>query len=125
MTAADVEAPLAFYKQTRENGRDFDAGIRSGVARILSSPSFLYRIERDPAASRPGAAHTIMLDNFSLDDLRAGVAQIGGRALVEASGGITLETIKDVAATGVDIISVGALTHSVRALDLGLDIKVS
>ncbi len=42
--------------------------------------------------------------------------------LVEASGGITLETIKDVAATGVDVISVGALTHSVRALDLGLDI---
>ena len=51
-----------------------------------------------------------------------GVAQIAGRALVEASGGITLDTIKDVARTGVDVISVGALTHSVRALDLGLDI---
>jgi len=59
VTAADVEAPLAFYKQTRENGRDFDAGIRGGVARILSSPSFLYRIERDPAAVRPGAAHAV------------------------------------------------------------------
>jgi mono/diheme cytochrome c family protein len=59
VTAADVEAPLGFYKQTRENGRDFDAGIRAGVARILSSPSFLYRIERDPAAVRPGAAHAV------------------------------------------------------------------
>ena len=65
---------------------------------------------------------TIMLDNFSTDQLRAGVTQVAGRALVEASGGITLERIHEVAATGVDIISVGALTHSVRALDLGLDI---
>jgi len=59
VTAADIEAPLGFYKQTRENGRDFDAGIRAGVARILSSPSFLYRIERDPAGVRPGAAHAV------------------------------------------------------------------
>jgi nicotinate-nucleotide pyrophosphorylase (carboxylating) len=65
---------------------------------------------------------TILLDNFSPTQLRAAVAQIAGRALVEASGGITLEDIAEVAATGVDIISVGALTHSVRALDLGLDI---
>lgn len=64
---------------------------------------------------------TIMLDNFTTDQLRAGVAKIAGRALVEASGGITLERIREIAATGVDIISVGALTHSVRALDLGLD----
>ena len=67
---------------------------------------------------------TIMLDNFSLGDLRRGVEIIGDRALVEASGGITLDTIADVARTGVDVISVGALTHSVRALDLGLDISV-
>ena len=66
---------------------------------------------------------TIMLDNFTTDRLRAGVQKIAGRALVEASGGITLERIREIAATGVDIISVGALTHSVRALDLGLDIK--
>ena len=59
VTAADGEAPIGFYKQARENGGDFDAGIRSGVARILSSPSFLYRIEQDPAGVRPGAAHTI------------------------------------------------------------------
>ena len=67
---------------------------------------------------------TIMLDNFSLDDLRAGVAQVGGRAQVEASGGVSLETVRAIAETGVDIISVGALTHSARALDLGLDIRV-
>jgi uncharacterized protein DUF1592/uncharacterized protein DUF1588/uncharacterized protein DUF1587/uncharacterized protein DUF1585/uncharacterized protein DUF1595 len=59
VTAADGEAPISFYKQTRENGGDFDAGIRSGVARILSSPSFLYRIEGDPVGVRPGAAHAI------------------------------------------------------------------
>ena len=63
-----------------------------------------------------------MLDNFSTEQLRAGVAQVAGRALVEASGGITLERIAEIAATGVDVISVGALTHSVRALDLGLDV---
>ena len=67
---------------------------------------------------------TIMLDNFSPEALRQGVALVAGRAIVEASGGITLETIADVAATGVDVISVGALTHSVRALDLGLDMHV-
>lgn len=67
---------------------------------------------------------TVMLDNFSLDDLRTGVQRVAGRALVEASGGITLETVAEVAATGVDIVSVGALTHSVRALDLGLDVVV-
>jgi nicotinate-nucleotide pyrophosphorylase (carboxylating) len=69
-----------------------------------------------------GGVDTIMLDNFSPDDLRAGVRQVAGRALVEASGGVTLARIGEIAASGVDIISVGALTHSVRALDLGLDI---
>ncbi len=67
---------------------------------------------------------TIMLDNFSNEDLRAGVALVAGRAVVEASGGITLDTIAGVAATGVDVISVGALTHGVRSLDLGLDMDV-
>lgn len=67
---------------------------------------------------------TIMLDNFSLAELRAGVAQVAGRALVEASGNVSLATIRDIAGTGVDVISVGALTHSVRALDLGLDVVV-
>ena len=66
-----------------------------------------------------------MLDNFSLDDLRAGVAQVAGRAVVEASGGVSLETVRAIAETGVDVISVGALTHSARALDLGLDARIS
>ncbi len=83
------------------------------------------RLDQLDAVLEADVVGTIMLDNFSLDDLRAGVAHIGGRALVEASGGITLDTIADVAATGVDVISVGALTHSVRALDLGLDITVT
>lgn len=67
---------------------------------------------------------TIMLDNFSLADLRAGVAQVAGRATVEASGGVSLETVRAIAETGVDVISVGALTHSPRALDLGLDVRI-
>ena len=66
----------------------------------------------------------IMLDNFNLDALREGVALIGGRAIVEASGGVNLDTVAAIAATGVDVISVGALTHSARALDLGLDIEL-
>lgn len=73
----------------------------------------------------PRAVGTIMLDNFSLDDLRAGVARIAGRATVEASGGVNLDTVAAIAETGVDVISVGALTHSARALDLGLDVRLS
>ena len=65
---------------------------------------------------------TIMLDNFSLGDLREGVRLTDGRALVEASGGVSLRTVRGIAETGVDIISVGAITHSVRSLDLGLDV---
>lgn len=66
---------------------------------------------------------TILLDNFSLPELRQGVELIGGRALIEASGNVRLDTVAEIAQTGVDIISAGALTHSVRALDLGLDIS--
>lgn len=66
----------------------------------------------------------IMLDNFNLEDLRRGVELINGRCIVEASGGVNLETVGDIAKTGVDVISVGALTHSARALDLGLDISL-
>lgn len=68
---------------------------------------------------------TIMLDNFTPAQLRDGVAFTAGRAIVEASGGVSLATVRAIAETGVDIISVGALTHSVRALDLGLDVSVA
>ncbi|WP_106814341.1 carboxylating nicotinate-nucleotide diphosphorylase [Microbacterium timonense] len=67
---------------------------------------------------------TIMLDNFTLEQLREGVAQVAGRATVEASGGVSLDTVRAIAETGVDVISVGALTHSARALDLGLDVRI-
>ena len=69
-------------------------------------------------AARPTG---VLLDNFSLADLRAAVSLIAGRATSEASGGVTLERVAEIAATGVDIISVGQLTHGARALDLGLD----
>lgn len=67
---------------------------------------------------------TIMLDNFSLPDLRAGVRQVAGRAIVDASGGVNLDSVSAIAEAGVDVISVGALTHSARALDLGLDVQI-
>ena len=66
----------------------------------------------------------IMLDNMTNDEMRSAVSIVGGRALIEASGGITLDNIRSVAETGVDIISVGALTHSTRALDISLDIDI-
>ncbi|KFI55389.1 carboxylating nicotinate-nucleotide diphosphorylase [Bifidobacterium callitrichos] len=78
------------------------------------------RLDQIPAVIA-GGADTIMLDNFTLDDTRRGVELIDGRAIVEASGNMSLERVADVAATGVDVISVGALTHSVRSIDLGLD----
>ena len=67
---------------------------------------------------------TIMLDNFTLNELREGVALVAGRAIVEASGNVSLQTVRAIAETGVDVISSGALTHSVRSLDLGLDVVV-
>ena len=69
------------------------------------------------------AADIVMLDNMSLEDMREAVRSIGGRALVEASGGITMDNVRAVAETGVDSISVGALTHSVMALDINLELE--
>ncbi len=66
-------------------------------------------------------ADVIMLDNMSLEEMGKAVKVIDGRARVEASGGITLDNVRQVAATGVDIISIGALTHSVKALDISLE----
>ncbi|AMB40936.1 MULTISPECIES: carboxylating nicotinate-nucleotide diphosphorylase [Paenarthrobacter] len=67
---------------------------------------------------------TIMLDNFTPEELRAGVKQVDGRAIVEASGNVNLHTVAEIAATGVDVVSIGGLTHSVAALDLGLDVEL-
>jgi len=67
-------------------------------------------------------ADLILLDNFGLDDMRKAVDLVGGQVLLEASGGLRLEMAADVAATGVDYLAVGALTHSAPALDIGLDL---
>jgi nicotinate-nucleotide pyrophosphorylase (carboxylating) len=66
-------------------------------------------------------ADVVMLDNMSLDDLIASVKLVNGHMKIEASGGVNLTTVKAIAETGVDIISVGALTHSAKVLDIGLD----
>jgi nicotinate-nucleotide pyrophosphorylase (carboxylating) len=68
-------------------------------------------------------ADIIMLDNMNLEDMRKAVESIHGRALIEASGGITLDNVRAVAETGVNYISIGALTHSARALDINLEFK--
>jgi nicotinate-nucleotide pyrophosphorylase (carboxylating) len=71
-----------------------------------------------------GLADAVLLDNMGLDQMRAAVALVAGRLVLEASGGITLDTVAAIAATGVDYISAGALTHSVISLDIGLDIEM-
>ena len=68
-------------------------------------------------------AHIIMLDNMSLEDMRLAVTLVHGRASIEASGGITMDSVRAVAETGVNFVSVGALTHSVKSLDISLDIR--
>jgi nicotinate-nucleotide pyrophosphorylase (carboxylating) len=65
-------------------------------------------------------ADIVMLDNMQVSEMRAAVRLVGGRALVEASGGVHLENVREVAATGVDFISVGALTHSAPAADINM-----
>src|ERR1044071_899833 len=59
VTGADIEPSMELYKQTREKGGNFDSGVRVGLARMLTSPWFLYRIERDPAGVKPGTAHPV------------------------------------------------------------------
>lgn len=70
-------------------------------------------------------ADVVLLDNMTPDDLRRAVEMVDGNMICEASGGVTLETVAEIAETGVDLISVGALTHSAKVLDLGLDIEIT
>ncbi|MCU0492030.1 MAG: carboxylating nicotinate-nucleotide diphosphorylase [Chloroflexaceae bacterium] len=77
------------------------------------------------AAVAAAGADMILLDNMPPAQLREAVQAVAGRALLEASGGITLDTVRAVAESGVDFISVGALTHSARALDISLDVRVN
>lgn len=110
----------------KRSGADLSTALREALARLPHTTHVVVEVDRLDQISEvlDGGAHTVLLDNFSLDDLREGVALIGDRAQVEASGGVTLATVGDIAATGVDVISVGALTHSARALDLGLDVRI-
>lgn len=109
------------------SGVDTATALRAAIARLPHTAHVVVEVDRldQIPAVLDGGAHTVLLDNFSLADLRAGVALIGGRATVEASGGVDLDTVGAIAATGVDVISVGALTHSARALDLGLDLRIA
>lgn len=107
-------------------GADLATALRDARERMPHTAHLEVEVDRldQIDAVLAGGADTVMLDNFSLDELRTGVEQIAGRAIVEASGGVNLDTVAAIAAAGVDVISVGALTHSVRALDLGLDVMV-
>ena len=110
-----------------ERGVSVTAALQGAIARLSHTTHVEVEVDRLDQIDAVLAAGigTIMLDNFSLADLRRGVEQVGGRAIVEASGGVSLETVRAIAETGVDVISVGALTHSARALDLGLDVRIS
>jgi nicotinate-nucleotide pyrophosphorylase (carboxylating) len=107
-------------------GRDLTEALREVRSRLSHTTHLEVEVDRldqiEPVLA--AGVDTIMLDNFSLEQMREGVALIGGRAVVEASGNVNLDTVGAIARTGVDVISVGALTHSVRSLDIGLDIAL-
>ena len=107
-------------------GQDLATALRAARERMPHTTHLEVEVDRldQVEAVLAGGADTVMLDNFGVDELRRGVELIAGRAVVEASGGVNLGTVAAIAATGVDVISVGALTHSVRSLDLGLDVVV-
>ncbi|MHA7986102.1 carboxylating nicotinate-nucleotide diphosphorylase [Rathayibacter sp. CAU 1779] len=108
------------------DGRSVTDAIRAVRAQLGHTTHLEVEVDRmdqiEPVLA--GDVDTIMLDNFTADELREGVALVNGRAIVEASGNVNLDTVAAIAATGVDVISVGALTHSVRSLDLGLDVDI-
>ncbi|HEX78058.1 MAG TPA: carboxylating nicotinate-nucleotide diphosphorylase [Dehalococcoidia bacterium] len=95
---------------------------KTGAPHTLQIEVEVESLEQAREAVEAGA-HIIMLDNMGLEEMRQAVEMARGRALVEASGGITLENVRAVAETGVDFISVGALTHSVKALDISLELE--
>ena len=106
----------------KDNHRLIAGGVAPAVAaghlvRVEVEVDTLEQLEE----ALDAGADAVLLDNFSIADLNKASALVRGRAVTEASGGITPETIGDVAATGVDLISVGWITHSAPALDVGLD----
>lgn len=113
----------------KDNHIDAGGGITKATAALREKLGHMVKIEvetRDLDEVREAlaaGADIIMLDNMSNDMMREAVRIINGKAKTEASGGITLETIAEVAKTGVDIISLGALTHSVKAFDISMKMK--
>ena len=108
-------------------GKDLTAELKRVRTELPANIKLEVEVDRldQIAAVLAAEVDIIMLDNFSLEDLRKGVDLIAGKCVVEASGGVNLETVGEIAKTGIDVISVGALTHSARALDLGLDVKIN
>lgn len=104
-------------------------GVSAALLRAKAAAPHLMKIEVEVDGleqlreALPHAPDVIMLDNFSLEDLRAAVALVAGKVTLEASGGVNLTTVRAIAETGVDVISVGALTHSAPTLDIGLDAR--
>lgn len=103
-------------------------GVSAALARAQAYAGHMLKIELEvdtldqlAEALKAGGADVIMLDNMGPDLLRQAVEMVGGRAITEASGGITLQSAPSIAETGVDFLSVGWLTHSAGSLDLGLD----
>ena len=102
-------------------------GVGEAIRRARAFAGHLVRVECEVDSlaqlveALDAGPDVVMLDNFSLKNLRVAVGMTAGRVLLEASGGVTLETVRDIAETGVDVISVGALTHSASVLDIGLD----
>lgn len=95
--------------------------VDAGIERIIVEVDRVVQVEPALAA---GATH-LLLDNMSLDELRASVALVGGKVPTEASGGVRLDTIRDIGATGVTYVSVGRLTQSAPAADIGLDFALA
>lgn len=104
-------------------------GVRAAIERARRHAPHTSRIEIEVESlemlddALEAGAEVVMLDNFANDEIAVAVERARGRAIVEVSGGITLERIPSLAAAGVDVISVGALTHSAPAADIGLDIE--
>jgi nicotinate-nucleotide pyrophosphorylase (carboxylating) len=109
----------------KENHSALAGGVGAAVRRARElAPQLALEVECRSIAEVDEAlaagATSLLLDNMSPDELRAAVVHVAGRATLEASGGVTLETLQGVASTGVDFISMGAITHSAPALDLSL-----
>jgi nicotinate-nucleotide pyrophosphorylase (carboxylating) len=112
----------------KDNHIAIAGGIAPALRRARARAGHLVKIEIEVdtldqlQAALATGMDAVLLDNMSLDELRQAVRMVGGRCVVEASGGITPEGAAAYAETGVDMISLGWLTHSVRTLDIGLDI---